>query len=627
MSAASASIHPSENIERMATGSPTYHTSSMRLSVNDGPFRVASEKTLCASPDQEKRSFISISNGQAKASDQDKPEQEPGSDIGLVAASMGEGGAHVTFEPTIDGDPSLNTGTVAATAPAQDPETVAEQPKCRHFLEDKSTFFKILFVTTACATQLITQAQVGLVMIPLNDIGPWLGTDDAGEMSWMAASYGLTVGIFVVVSGRAGDIFGPKLVWTIGGIVGIAANIASGFCKSPIPFDICRAIAGVGSALALPNALAILGRTYPPGHTRNVVFAILGALAPCGFILGGGAAAIFVVLVSVEWIWWFVAIFAFAFLLLGLCALPSDRLSSPPNQPPTSVRLKEFDYIGTVLLVFAMGIFNFVWNQAPLVGWETVYVYVLLIVSIACFAAFFLWERRVGRTALIPVEVLSKQSLLVYLSLWLGWMSFGTFLLYNILFIHNIRGHHSALTIAAQLIPLLPDGVTAALLVPSLIHRFPGHFIFLMAMISFLIGVLFGALNTPDQTYWGLTFWGLLLAVFGPDLSFSTGQLIVSNSVAHEYQGIAAGVVSMITNYSLSIGLGFAGTAERYVSKPYPGASQAHLLRGYRAAWWTATGLAALAIIVVALFVRMPRQTHGHDKKIREKQAEEGQSG
>lgn len=42
----------------------------------------------------------------------------------------------------------------------------------------------------------------------------------------------------------------------------------------------------------------------------------------------------------------------------------------------------------------------------------------------------------------------------------------------------------------------------------------------------------------------------MLLGMFGPDLSFSTGQLIVSNSVDRNLQGIAAGIVSMITNYS-----------------------------------------------------------------------------
>ncbi|WWC59375.1 uncharacterized protein I303_101927 [Kwoniella dejecticola CBS 10117] len=494
------------------------------------------------------------------------------------------------------------------------------EPKRRINIQDKSAAFQVLFVTITCATQLLAQGQFGMVLIPLNDLGPWLGTDDAGQMSWMAASYGLTLGIFVVVSGRLGDMFGPKLVWSIGCIFGIASNVGSGFCKSPIPFDICRAIAGLGSALSLPNALAILGRTYPPGKIRNIVFAILGALAPAGFIVGGAVASIFTVLVDPRWVWWFTAIFIFVFLISGIFILPSD------GQIPSSeirLRIRSFDYIGTALLMLALGLFNFVWNQAPLVGWEQPYVYVLLIVSILGFVAFFFYERRLGKDALIPLEVLGRQSLLVYLTLWLGWMSFGTFLLYSALFIHNIREHHNALLITAQLSPLMPGGIAAAMLVPFLIHRFAGHHIFLASMISFFIGNLFAALTPKDQMYWGLTFFSLIICVFGPDLSFSTGQLIVSNSVNHEFQGIAAGIVSMITNYSLSIGLGMAGTVERYVKGP--GESQEDLLKGYRGAFWTATGLAALAVIVVALFVRTPRQTHGHEKdRIVEKRVEEG---
>ncbi|WRT64885.1 uncharacterized protein IL334_001821 [Kwoniella shivajii] len=497
-----------------------------------------------------------------------------------------------------------------------------------HFLDGKSILFQIMFVSITCATQLIAQGQFGMLIIPLNDLGPWLGTDNAGEMSWMAASYGLTLGITVVISGRVGDMFGPKLVWSIGCMFVITSNIGSGFCKSPIPFDITRALAGIGSALSLPNALAILGRTYPPGKMRNIVFAILGALAPAGFLIAGTMAAIFTVLVDVRWIWWFTAIFTFVFLISGLLILPSDQHTSSKSSSTSSSlsnQSRQFDYIGTILLILAMGLFNFVWNQSSLVGWEKPYVYILLIISIISFILFFIWEKRIGKKALIPIEVLDKQNLLVYLTLWLGWMSFGSFLLYTMLFIYNIRGHHNALTIAAQFTPLAPGGIAAALLVPLLIHRFAGHHIFLIAMIAFFIGDLFAALAPKDQMYWGLTFWSMIVVVFGPDLSFSTGQLIVSNSVEHEFQGIAAGIVSMITNYSLSIGLGLAGTIERYVRGS--GESQDDLLRGYRAALWLSTGLAGLAVVVVAAFVRMPKQLHGHeDRKSKEKRVEEGEA-
>lgn len=54
---------------------------------------------------------------------------------------------------------------------------------------------------------------------------------------------------------------------------------------------------------------------------------------------------------------------------------------------------------------------------------------------------------------------------------------------------------------------------------------------------------------------------------------------------------------------SMSIGLGMSGTVERYVRGP--NGSQ---LEGYRAAFYFGTGLAGLAVFVVGVFVRMPKQ-------------------
>lgn len=54
---------------------------------------------------------------------------------------------------------------------------------------------------------------------------------------------------------------------------------------------------------AVPNAVAILGRTYPPGRMRSIVFAILGALAPVGFLVPGTIAALLADNGAVKWIW------------------------------------------------------------------------------------------------------------------------------------------------------------------------------------------------------------------------------------------------------------------------------------------------------------------------------------
>ena len=54
----------------------------------------------------------------------------------------------------------------------------------------------------------------------------------------------------------------------------------------------------------------------------------------------------------------------------------------------------------------------------------------------------------------------------------------------------------------------------------------------------------------------------------------------------------------------MSVGLGIAGTIELYVAPHGP------LLKGYRAAFYLSTALAAVGVVVVGLFVRMPRLSH-----------------
>jgi hypothetical protein len=93
-------------------------------------------------------------------------------------------------------------------------------------------------------------------------------------------------------------------------------------------------------------------------------------------------------------------------------------------------------------------------------------------------------------------------------------------------------------------------GVICAFMVPSIITRFPGHQIFSVSMIAFLLGNLLAAVNPA-----GFGYWPLLVQVSHPaatlrslganetDLSFATGQLIVSNSVDREFQGVAGNLI------------------------------------------------------------------------------------
>lgn len=65
---------------------------------------------------------------------------------------------------------------------------------------------------------------------------------------------------------------------------------------------------------------------------------------------------------------------------------------------------------------------------------------------------------------------------------------------------------------------------------------------------------------------------------FAPrEMSFPSGTLILSNSMPRHHQGLAASLIATTVNYSISLGLGFAGTVETHVNDV-----EHNVIRGYR---------------------------------------------
>lgn len=120
---------------------------------------------------------------------------------------------------------------------------------------------EIAFVSIICTAQLMTQAGLGMSIAPLHIIGDTFGTTGGGKLSWYAAAYSLTVGTFILIAGRLGDIYGHKKFFVLGFIwFGLWSLLAGfGVYTTQVYFDCSRAIQGIGPAFLLPNAIAILG--------------------------------------------------------------------------------------------------------------------------------------------------------------------------------------------------------------------------------------------------------------------------------------------------------------------------------------------------------------------------------
>jgi MFS family permease len=412
-------------------------------------------------------------------------------------------------------------------------------------------------------------------------------------MTWHVGGYSLTVGTFILIAGKLGDRYGSKRIlvvgWTWFGLWSII-GACSALTKSPVFFDTARALQGIGPAFLLPNALAILGRTYPPGPKKNAIFSAFAVAAPLGCSTAGAIGSAFAQYVWWPWVMGVYAVGCFLLASLAQWIVPHD--SPKPiigtSQPP-------FDSLGAALGVCGLLLLNISWNQAPIDGWGTPYVYVLLIVGFLILGVFVMQERR-AVDPILDVAIFNRHVVAVLVTTGLGWSSFAVWFYYLFQFIQQFRDV-SPLESAAQFAPGAVSGILAAIATPWLMRYIPNGWLMAVACGAFFIGCLLQATAPVAQSYWFNTFWSFVVTAWGMDISFPASATILSNAVPPKHQGVSASLVNTVVNYSIAIGLGIAGTVEIQVQKLH-----GDILTGYRAALWTSVGLAGMGFTIAVLY-------------------------
>jgi MFS transporter len=298
-------------------------------------------------------------------------------------------------------------------------------------------------------------------------------------------------------------------------------------------------------------------------------------------------------------VFWATAIACLIITFYAYCVIP-DSLAVRPVIPGQAA--PKFDFLGCFTGVSGLILVNFALNQAPLVGWDTPYVYFILIIGVILTCGFFYVELYMTDQPLLPVRGLQPQALLALACIAAGWASHGIWIYYLYMFQMRLR-HLSPLLTTAGLVPVAPLGIAFALSTNTLIKRIGVAKVMLIAMLLFLVGTILLAFAPVNQTYWGQTFLSILIMPGGMNLSFPAGTILLSNAMPREHQGKAASLVSTVVNYSIASGLGFAGTVERGVNT-----DGSKVIQGYRGAWDLGIGFSALGLVISIYFVWSSRK-------------------
>jgi hypothetical protein len=93
---------------------------------------------------------------------------------------------HEEIELELDLTPDAAPHTQASQSESQK----RNLPPNRRPISQRSFFMQTIFVATVASPQVLCEAQVGMLLVSLEDIGLQVGTHDERELSWFPAAYG-----------------------------------------------------------------------------------------------------------------------------------------------------------------------------------------------------------------------------------------------------------------------------------------------------------------------------------------------------------------------------------------------------------------------------------------------------
>src|SRR4051794_23737048 len=440
--------------------------------------------------------------------------------------------------------------------------------------------------------QLLTALDATIVNIALPTAQHDLGFGD-GRRQWVITAYTLTFAGLLLIGGRIADRVGRRTA-LLGGLGGFA--LASAIAGVAPTFEVLvagRALQGAFAAVLAPTALSSIAVMFTDQRERGRAFAVYGAVASSGAIVGLVVGGALTELVSWRWCLLVNVLFALGALVAGTRLLPR---SEPHPDTPLPFASAALATAGLASLVYAA-------SRAADHGWTSAGVWAPVLAGIVLLAGFAFRQSR-STAPMLPLSLLGdRRRVVAYVAIAAGVVaSFGLSLMLTYYF-QAVLGWsplHTGLaflpfSVAVSLSGYAVSGVLARTVAARWLVS--GGLALAAAGIGLLAGLdlASGYLTTvlPAMVLLGLGMGGI----------FTPAIQVVTSGVSHRDAGVAAAVANVAMQVGSSLGVAVLNSIAVAATRTYVGSSdpRAGLVHGYAtSAAWVAGGLTLVGLLVAA---------------------------
>ncbi|MFS3127913.1 MFS transporter [Nocardioides sp. Bht2] len=433
-----------------------------------------------------------------------------------------------------------------------------------------------------CVAQLMVVLDGTIANIALPYIGEDLHFSDS-SLQWIVTGYALTFGGMLLLGGRLGDLYGRRLIFTVGLTVFALASLLGGVAANEAMLLGSRGLQGLGAAMAAPSALALITTTFPAGPQRGRAFAVYAAMsgvgAATGLILGGWLTGSGFDAFGTHIDGWRLT------FLINVPIGAAAALLAPRILKESERHTGWLDVPGAVtatsgLLAIVYGLSR---ASEPAHGWSDTWTRTSLVVGVLLLVAFVLIERR-QEHPLLPFRVLANRTRATsFAAMFLLPSAMFAMFFFLSLFVQNVMGY-TPIKAGLAFLPFAFAMVFAAATASTLVNRIDPRFIagsgtLLAAFSLFMFSRIevnddaghlanvaaSGGTLGDDVNYWTSIFPWVITMALGMGATFVTVTLTAVHHLRAEDSGIGSGVLNTVQQVGGALGLAALSTVAFHV--------------------------------------------------------------
>jgi EmrB/QacA subfamily drug resistance transporter len=426
------------------------------------------------------------------------------------------------------------------------------------------------------------------------------------SLQWVVTAYVLTFGGFLLLGGRAADLFGRRKTLLIGMGLFTTFSLLIGLSHSTIELITLRALQGMAAALMSPSALSIVLVTFRDGPNRNRALGywtlVATGGAALGLLLGGVLTQYF------GWRWNFFINVPFGIIISILIY----RLV-PVQEKEASKR--SLDLGGATLVTSSLIALVFAFSQAPSWGWLSLSFLGTLLGALVLMTIFVANESKVSHP-LIPLSIFKIRNVtganLIMAPVYAGML--GVFFV-TTLYIQTILLYSPVKTGLAFLpFPMMLGFMSTR--IPKLVSRYGFKRFLIAGPLLVAAGLAWLSRLPVDGSYLINLLPAFLVIPAGMGLTFMPIIAAATSGVRREESGLASGLITTSQQMGGALGLSIlSGVAASVTSSSQiMGRSQA-LVHGFDAAFLLGSGFMIMAAILAIIVIKQQKPVSHRDTK------------